>query len=145
MSYFLGRIERKTLTGAVIIYALKSNTSPGAGFEAFKGCSDPNAAHVANDGMTPFDHQACWSIHNLFTPPWQQWGNREAKMSNLTRSAAGDMAAKGVTYPQDFVAVQFYRAEKWGMLDASYLFSPESEGDPRQRRPDFSRFGLVWP
>jgi hypothetical protein len=128
MSYFLGRIERNRLTGAVVVYALKSTLKPGTGFEAFKGCNDPNAIFVANEGVAAFDHQACWLIHTYFTPPWQQWGDRAVKMANLTRSAAGDMSAKGVSYPQDFLAIQFFRAEKWGMIDASYLFSPESEG-----------------
>jgi len=128
MGYFLGRIEGKRLTGAVIVYALKSTLKPGTGFEIFRGCNDPNAIFVANEGAVPLDHQACWIIHTYFTPPWQQWGDRAVKIATLTRSAAGDMSAKGVSYPQDLLAVQFFRAEKWGMINASYLFSPESEG-----------------
>ena len=37
------------------------------------------------------------------------------------------MTAKGITYPQDFVRVQFARAEVWGLLEVMYLFSPEDE------------------
>lgn len=137
MSYFLGRIEGKRLTGAVIVYALKSTLKPGAGFEMSKRCNDPNAIFVANEGAAAFDHQACWVIHTYFTPPWQQWSDRDVKIPNLTRSAAGDMSAKGVSYPQDFLAVQFFRAEKWGVIDASYLFSPESEGIKSNAAPTF--------
>jgi len=128
IGYFLGRIERNRLVGAVVIHALKTHLQPGSGYEAFKGCNSSTAIFVAKEGATPFDHQACWLMFNYFTPPWHHWEDKSVTMSALTRSAAGDMAAKGVAYPQDFVAVQLYRSEKWGMLDATYLFSPESEG-----------------
>jgi hypothetical protein len=42
--------------------------------------------------------------------------------------AAGDLAAKGVDYPQDLVDVRFTRAESWGFLEVSYLFDPELDG-----------------
>jgi len=126
--YFLGRIEHNRLVGAIIVYALRSNLKPGEGVKEFSWCNESVAIFIANEGATPFDHQACWAMHNIFTPPWQQWADRTVKLDNLSRSAAGDMAAKGVSYPQDFVAVHFFRAEKWGLLDASYLFSPESNG-----------------
>jgi len=38
------------------------------------------------------------------------------------------MQAKGVTYPQDFVALTFTRTETWGLVEVMYLFSPETEG-----------------
>ena len=67
-------------------------------------------------------------MSNYFTTPWQQWADRAIRLDGLDRAAAGDMTAKGITYPQDFVAVRFSRSEKWGFLDATYLFDPELEG-----------------
>lgn len=130
MAYFLGRIEHKRLVGALRAVAVKSKEDPGTGFPAMVGCkeSEANNIYVQVDSATPFDHQACWWIQNYYTPPWQQWADRAVKISNIDRAAAGDMAAKGVTYPQDFVVVRFSRAEKWGLLEVSYLFNPEVEG-----------------
>jgi hypothetical protein len=127
MSFFLGRIEAKRLVGAVIIHAVRS-PSPSTGFEAFSRCDDAELIYAAKESVVPYDHQACWLMHTYFTPPWQQWADKAIKMASIARAAAGDMTAKGISYPQDFVAVQFFRSEKWGLLDVSYLFSPENEG-----------------
>jgi len=133
MNYFLGRIERKRLVGAVIIYAMKS---PGSGFAGFNRCDTGNI-YTAKEEITPFDHQACWNIHTYFTPPWQQWADKTISINGIERAAAGDMAAKGVTYPQDMISVQLFRSEKWGLLEASYVYNPESEGITSNVAPTF--------
>jgi hypothetical protein len=129
-AYFIGRIEHKRLVGALRVFAAKSKDKPGAGFIALKGCAkdNPNAHYIFIESVTPFDHEACWFIEQYYTPALQKWADRTTQVSGLDRAAAGDMAAKGVTYPQDFVLVRFGRAEKWGLVQADYLFSPESEG-----------------
>ena len=130
MAYFLGRIEHKKLVGAIRLFALRSIEQPGDGFPAANGCTSGNADldYLALDSVTAYDHQACWLINNFFTPPLQQWADRAVKIASLDRAAAGDLAAKGVSYPQDFLGVRFTRAEKWGLLEAMYLFDPELDG-----------------
>ncbi|WP_027795548.1 hypothetical protein [Paraburkholderia acidipaludis] len=130
IAYFLGRIEHRRLVGAVRVFAVHSNDQPGTGFPAASGCVSGNhdVNYLSLDSVTPFGHQACWLINNYFTPPWQQWADRATRMSALDRAAAGDLAAKGVDYPQDLVDVRFTRAETWGLLEVSYLFDPELDG-----------------
>lgn len=130
MAYFFGRIEKKRLVGVVQIIGLKSNERPGDGFKQANGCvaGNPDLNYVFIESITPFEHQGCWSMTNIYTPPYLQWADPAIKISFLDRAAAGDMAAKGVTYPQDFMVLRFFRAEKWGLLEASYWFSPELEG-----------------
>jgi hypothetical protein len=130
MAYFLGRIEQKRLVGAIRLFALRSNSQPGTGFPAANGCKvrNPNLNYLYAGSVTAFDHQACWLINNYFTPPLQQWADRAVKIAGLDRAAAGDLTAKGVSYPQDLIDVRFTRAETWGFLEVSYLFNPEAEG-----------------
>jgi hypothetical protein len=127
-AYFLGRIEKKRLTGAIIVHALR--TKPGITdlFPGFLACGLSQTLFSVVDANDPKDRQACWIIHNIFTPPWQQWADKELKLSNLIRAAGGDMAAKGITYPQDFLEVEFVQNEKWGGLSIGYLFNPETVG-----------------
>ena len=130
MVYFLGRIEHKKLVGAMRVSAVRSIGQPGDGFPAAKGCTsgNPDLNYLALDSVTPYDHQACWLINNFYTPPLQQWADRAVKIDGLDRAAGGDLAAKGVSYPQDLLGVRFTRAEKWGLLEVLYLFNPELDG-----------------
>jgi len=130
MAYFLGRIEHKRLVGGIRLFAVRSSEQPGAGFPAANGCTsgNPDLDYLFLESVTPYDHQACWLINNFFTPPLQQWADRAVKIASLDRAAAGDLAAKGVSYPQDLLGVRFTRAEKWGVLEVTYLFDPERDG-----------------
>jgi hypothetical protein len=130
MAYFLGRIEHKKLVGAVRLFAVRSIDLPGEGFPAANSCTagNPDLDYLSLESVTPYDHHACWLINNFFTPPMLQWADRAVKITNLDRAAAGDMAAKGVSYPQDLLAVRFTRSEKWGLLEVMYLFDPELDG-----------------
>jgi hypothetical protein len=130
MAYFLGRIEHKKLVGAIRLFAVLSTEQPGAGFPSVNGCvsGNPNLNYLSIDSITPGGHQGCWLINNYFTPPLRQWADRAVKIDALDRAAAGDLAAKGVTYQQDFVDVRFTRSETWGLLEVSYLFDPELNG-----------------
>jgi hypothetical protein len=125
MQYFLGRIEHARLSGGMMVIALRS--ADRSGFEQPGTCSDQENIFIQKDEMTPFAHQACWTIHLVFTSGMQRWADKAAKMPNIYRMAGGDLAAKSVTYPQDMIAVHFFRSEAWGLLEAVYLFSPEIE------------------
>jgi hypothetical protein len=127
---FLGEIKNQRLVGAVRMSALRAIAMPGDGFQALKGCSESNveALYVSPEAIVPNAHQSCWLIDGFFTTPLQAWADRANKIPGLERAAAGDLAAKGVTYPQDFVRVRMTRAEKWGLLEVAYIFSPEIEG-----------------
>jgi hypothetical protein len=130
-AHFLGKIRHKRLIGAIRIFAARSDDSPGKGFPEVKSCTEinPGRTYVAiDDEMVPQGHQACWTMRNVYATPWSRWADRDVKISALDRAAAGDMTAKGVTYPQDYMSVQFTRTEQWGLLEVMYLFSPESEG-----------------
>ena len=72
-------------------------------------------------------YAACWTIRTIYATGWSRWGDRAVKLSAIDRAAAGDMSATGITYPQDFISVQFTRTEAWGLLEVMYLFSPEVE------------------
>ncbi|MGB7194620.1 MAG: hypothetical protein WBD81_14295 [Collimonas pratensis] len=128
--FFFGKIEHKRLVAAINGYVLKSKDNPGAGFVEAKACTqaDPTRNFVFVEEVIPFDNEACWLIHSYFTPPLQQWADRSVKINLIDRAAAGDLAAKGVTYPQDLVDVRFIRFTKWGGMEVHYLFSPEAEG-----------------
>jgi hypothetical protein len=130
-AHFLGQIRDKRLVGAIRIFALRSKDTPGQGFTEVKSCTEVNPGRtfvVIDAEMVPDGHQSCWTIRNVYATPWSQWADRAVKISALDRAAAGDMTAKGVTYPQDFVSLTFTRTEKWGLLEVMYLFSPETAG-----------------
>ena len=130
-AHFLGRIHDRRLVGAVRIFAARSKEQPGDGFNEVKSCTEVNPGRTfvsIDDDMVAHGHQACWTIRNVYATPWSQWADRAIKISPLDRAAAGDMTAKGVSFPQDFVGVTFTRTETWGLLEVMYLFSPESEG-----------------
>lgn len=137
MTYFLGRIENKQLVGAMHVNALRSPADAPTGFDTVKLCTNTDNAYTNNEAVEAFDHQACWAIHSYFTPPWQQWGDKATSLEGVVRAAAGDLAAKGVTYPQDLVSVHFFRAEKWGLLNVSYMFSPAQDGIQSNLVPTF--------
>ena len=126
VNYFLGRIQFKRLTGVVRVLALKSNGQPGAGFVAIQGCEKDNQNNffTHQEDSTPFGAQGCWLIQNYYTTPWQ---NRVGGTVSMDQAAAASMAAKGITYPQDLVGTRFTRSEKCGMLEATFLFSPEAD------------------
>lgn len=127
---YLGQIKKRRLVGAIRITAGRSLDRPGAGFRATPGCIDHQTDnnYVVSEEVIPHGHQACWVIGIEVTTPLQQWADRAVRLQGLERAAAGDMAAKGVTYPQDLVLVRFTRAETWGLLEVKYFFSPEAAG-----------------
>lgn len=128
---FLGQVSNRHLIGGVRISAVRSTGQDGEQFPPkLKGCveNQGNALYVAPEAMDSNGHQSCWLIDSYFTPPLQQWADRAIKLPALDRAAAGDMAAKGVSYPQDFIRIRMTRTEKWGLLEVSYLFSPTAAG-----------------
>jgi hypothetical protein len=125
MQYFLGRIEHARLTGAIGVTALRS--ADQIGFEEAATCANQENIYTRRVDVMPFAHQACWTVHLVFTGGMQKWGDKAAQIGSIYRMAAGDLSAKGVTYPQDMIAVHFVRSETWGLLEAVYHFSPETE------------------
>ncbi len=125
MQYFLGRIEHTRLTGAIEVIALRSPDRTG--FDEPGTCSSQDNIYTRKDGMMPFAHQACWTVHLVFTGDMQRWADKVARMGGIYRMAGGDLSAKGVTYPQEMIGVHFFRSESWGLLEAVYHFSPETE------------------
>ena len=128
---FLGQVKNKRLLGGVRITALHAVGQPGAGFPPkLSGCFGVNHIdlYVVSEATDANGHQSCWLVDSFFTPPLQQWADRATKIDALDRAAGGDLAAKGVTYPQDLVRIRITRTESWGLLEVSYLFSPEVAG-----------------
>jgi hypothetical protein len=128
----LGEIKNRRLVGVIRLSALRPITMQGDDFQSLKPCNGPaveRALHATVEDIGPNGHQSCWIIDDFFTPLlFQKWADRTAKMSAVERAAASNLAAKGVTYPQDFVRVRMTRAETWGILEVGYMFSPEIEG-----------------
>jgi len=131
--YFLGRIEHARLAGAMTVIALRS--PDGSGFETPGTCAAQDNLFTQRDEVTPLGHQACWTVHPVFMSGMQRWADKAAKIPEIYRMAGGDLAAKGVTYPQDMIAVHFFRSEAWGLLETAYLFSPELEHIPSNTVP----------
>lgn len=123
----LGRLKGRRLMGYVRIIAARSTADPAAGFRASPGCDHQgeNTNVLVNEGVEAFGHQACWMIDHSFLAPLQAWADRSNKLQPLDRAAAGDLAAKGISYPQEMISVRLTRAETWGLLEVRYVFSPE--------------------
>lgn len=125
----LGRVKNRRLVGYIRITAGRSMASPPAGFPGTPGCDrqSENTNILVNEGQEPFGHQACWMIDHSFLVPLQAWADRANKLPALERAAAGDLAAKGVSYPEEMISLRFTRAETWGLLEVRYVFSPEED------------------
>lgn len=129
--FFLGQVRNKRLVGALRIFAIRSKSLPGEGFDEVKSCSETNPYRIAvtiDEPLAAHGHQACWTMRNIYSEGLSHWGDRAAHLSAIDRAAGGDMAAKGVTYPQDMISLTFTRTETWGVLEVGYLFSPEADG-----------------
>jgi hypothetical protein len=125
----LGRVKNRRLMGLVRITAARSTLNPAKGFPALPGCDRQNTHNnvLVNEAVEPFGHQACWLIDHSFLAPLQAWADQAHKLPPELRAAAGDLAAKGVSYPQDTISVRFIRAELWGALEVRYDFNPEED------------------
>lgn len=127
--YLLGQIEHGRLMAAVQVTSLRNRTQL-LSFHG-KGCDALHGPSVYSQELEPAssaDHQSCWRLSHVFTPPLQHWHDAAVPMSMLMRTGAATLAASHVGYAQDYVQVEFIRAEPWGLLEASYWFNPEREG-----------------
>ena len=133
MMYFLGQIVQKRVVAAIWVQAMRS---PGLGFIENQNCTNPANLYVLDqpEGM---DHQGCTWIRSYFSADMQQWADKSAHIDQTARAAGGNLAAKGVSYPQELVMAGFKRAEKWGELSALYMFSPEKDGISSNVVPTF--------
>lgn len=122
--YFLGQIVRKRVVAAMWVQAMRS---PGLGFLQNQNCTNPANLYVL-DQTAGTDHQGCTWIRAYFSADMQQWADKSAHIDQLARAAGGNLAAKGVSYPQELVTAGFQQAEKWGELSAGFMFSPEKDG-----------------
>ncbi|HEY8025052.1 MAG TPA: hypothetical protein VIF60_10830 [Burkholderiaceae bacterium] len=139
--FYLGKIEHKKLMGAAIIYALKdpSATIDAKTFSVSPGCARKTASYLvktANDDDNALPNN-CWYVDMYFAGDMQRWADKSFHMDNLTRAAAGDLAAKGVELPQDLPYVHFLFGEKTGLLYADFKFNPAAEGINSPVVPDF--------
>jgi hypothetical protein len=137
MAYYLGRIENRRLVGVVDFIALRNGPS-AAGFPKSELCAhiDPQRLFVSVEGpLDPTDHQACWSISSYYAQSLGYWADNGMPLDGLERAAGGDLAAKGVSYPQDMVQVRFTRSDRSQFLEANYLFSPETSGIVSHQAP----------
>ncbi len=125
----LGRVKDRRLAGFIRITAVRSTTDPGAGFGVSPGCDkqNENTNVLVREAIEPSGHEACWLIDHFFLTPLRAWADRSNKLPVLERAAFGDLAAKGVTYPSEMLNVRFTRAERWGLLEVRYVFSPEED------------------
>jgi hypothetical protein len=133
MNYFLGQIVHKRLVAAIWIQAMRS---PGLGFIESQDCTNPANLYEL-DEPAGTDHQGCTWIRSYFSADMQQWADKSAHIDQMARAAGGDLAAKGVSYPQELVMAGFDQSEKWGRLIALYMFSPEKDGVSSNVVPTF--------
>jgi hypothetical protein len=131
--YFLGRIVQKRLVAAIWVQAMRS---PGLGFVQNQNCTNPANLYVL-DQSEGTDHQDCMWIRSYFSADMRQWADKSAHIDQMARATGENLAAKGVSYPQDLVTAGFQRAEKWGELSAGYMFSPEKDGISSNVAPTF--------
>jgi hypothetical protein len=122
--YFLGQIVQRRLIAALWVQAMRS---PGLGFIRNPNCTNPANLYVL-DQPEGADGEGCTWIRSYFSADMQQWADKSAHIDQLARAAGGNLAAKGVSYPQELVTAGFQRAENWGELSAGYMFSPEKDG-----------------
>jgi hypothetical protein len=122
--YVLARVLNKHLVGEIIVHAMRAKQGksllPAEALSQFHGLYKSDECDLRNP-------QKCLLLYNLFTGQWAQWGDGSVKLNSLTRAAIGNMAAKGISYPQDLIIVHFIRVERWGSLDIAYAFNPETE------------------
>jgi hypothetical protein len=122
--YFLGQIVHKRMVAAIWVQAMRS---PGLGFTQNENCTNPANLYVS-DQSEGTDHQGCMWIRSYFSADMQQWADKSAHIDQMARAAGGNLASKGVSYPQELITAGFQRADKWGELTAGYMFSPERDG-----------------
>ena len=132
-NYFLAQIKNKRLAASLIVHALENPNGSEIPTSVMKsdacanyGSSELYGYNGQNELSPP--QQGCWLIQNHLTIGWLRWADRGFKMSNLERAAAGDMAAKGVTYGQDLIEVEYTMLDKSAVLNVIYSFSPEADG-----------------
>jgi hypothetical protein len=133
MLYFLGKIVRKRLVAAVWVQAMRS---PGLGFMQNQNCTNPGNLYASVEPRGA-DHQGCTWIRSYFSADMQQWADKSAHIDQMARAAGGNLATKGVSYPQELITAGFQQAEQWGELSAGYMFSPEKDGIASNVVPTF--------
>ncbi len=129
MAYFLTRIEQGELIGVTRILAADSVTRPGAGFllQPFWQSSYPENIVTFAEACTPYGSFSYWRIFNYFAGIWKNHADPSVTMTDLDRAAAQFFVSKQIAFSQDYLTVQFARAETWGLLQADYLFAPDKQ------------------
>lgn len=129
--YALGRIVNGKVSAVLHLTAATGISTPNGVPEA-KACTQPRMQIVhyvfVEDGMSASSHQACWTLENFYTGYMNQWADRAANMSALDRATAGDLAAKGLSLPQDAVQLRFLKSNASSFLELRLMLSPEAEG-----------------
>jgi hypothetical protein len=129
--YALGRIANGKLSAVLHLTTITGIPTPNGVPEA-KTCTQPRMQIVhyvfVDSDSNPLSHQGCWTLENFYTAYMNQWADRAAKMSALDRATAGDLAAKGLSLPQDAVQLRFLKSNASNFVELRVMFSPESEG-----------------
>lgn len=124
---YLGRIKNKRLLGVVRIVTGRGGVALQTPVECMRSVPILFTVKVEGD-FIPGKQEACWRMGGYYATDLQRWADRSVRMPSLERAAAGDLAAKGVSYPQDFIAIAFTREDPTHGLEATYFFSPEEAG-----------------
>jgi hypothetical protein len=128
MAYFIVRIERAHIEGAIRIFVADNTSRPPSGIAAPPRCQDHFVDNIFtfNEACNDFGSQSYWRVFNYFAGSWKNVADPKAHISDLDRAAGRAIFGRGLSYSQDFLGVQFNRAEKSGFIQADYLFSTPS-------------------
>jgi hypothetical protein len=124
MILYVGKIEQKKLTGMIHIFAVR--TVEGTLVKSHDDHIPKTDCEHHN--IDADSHWSCYTINYSFLGNWPRWADRAADLKPFERAPAGDLAAKGVAVPSDFIAAEYWRSEAWGQLVVEYMFSPEADG-----------------
>jgi hypothetical protein len=131
MQFALGRIVNGKLSALLNVTTL-TGVSISSNIPEAKNCTHPQLQwvdYVFTDGdMVPASHQGCWTLENYYTGHMNQWADRAANMTALDRATAGDLAAKGLSLPQDTVQLHFVKSDASNFVEMRVLFNPEADG-----------------
>ena len=129
--YALGRITGGKLSAVLHLTTVTGVLMP-SGIPEAKACTQPQIQFVhyvfTESDMNASSHQGCWTLENFYTAYMNQWADRATKMSALDRATAGDLAAKGLSLPQDAVQLRFLKSNASSFVELRVMFSPEADG-----------------
>jgi hypothetical protein len=121
---YLAKILNHELTGVVRILALRRTAG------TLVDMNEASLPPAKCEPVKPDDpgHWKCAAVIYHYLGHWAAFDDRAARLTSGERAAGGELTAKGITIPQDFLSVLMFRSEAWGALETEYMFSPSAEG-----------------